>query len=327
MKKISENFKISIFMSFAIIIGFSIVFTFILILEPKLDVSTNEHEFFSRTEKVDEKIIIILGSSQTASFNATHIEINLLNNNKDYSIYNLSISADRPQKRLSSIDEIIKLQPKLVVYGIGFIDFENLKKVEIEKPRSILPDAQETFKEAISLEKYFDYDFSIFSSPKFIILKSIRDEINSNEVEYYYDKKTPFFSYDLKKKKNIMDNENLRKNSKEQQLSGIEPQIKNQDVIAFKKIIQKLKENNIDVIVIKMPFHPYYKQNMPTYYNSFLNEISQNLFEKFDVKTYSLIDKYDGLEIWNDSLHISINEKIISTLNNDLSNIILEQVN
>ena len=99
MKKISENIKISIFMCSAIILGFSIVFALILILEPKLDISSKEKEFFLRVEKFDENTIIILGSSQTASFNATYLENNLLNNNKDYSIYNLSISADRPQKR------------------------------------------------------------------------------------------------------------------------------------------------------------------------------------------------------------------------------------
>ena len=327
MKKISENIKISIFMCSAIILGFSIVFALILILEPKLDISSKEKEFFLRVETFDENTIIILGSSQTASFNATYLENNLLNNNKDYSIYNLSISADRPQKRLSNIDKIIELQPKMVIYGIGYIDFENLEKMKIDKPRSFMPDAQEIFVKLISLEQYFDFDFLIFSSPKYIILKSIRDQVNSKQINEYYDEKTPFFSYDLNKKRIILDDKNLKKNSKEHQLSGIKPQTQNQDVIAFKKILQKFKENNIDVIIINMPFHPYYKQIMPKYYNDFLNKITQNSLEEFDVKTYSLIDEYDKLKIWNDSIHISINEKGISTLNDDLLNILLEHVN
>ena len=57
MKKISENFKISIFMSFAIIIGFSIVFTFILI---SLIIDPNILSKLSNTRRIITILIDII---------------------------------------------------------------------------------------------------------------------------------------------------------------------------------------------------------------------------------------------------------------------------
>ena len=59
-------------------------------------------------------------------------------------VYNLAMYHDVPSKRLTDIDEIIALQPKIVFYGIAIADFFgpckysmdcNInKEIEIELP-------------------------------------------------------------------------------------------------------------------------------------------------------------------------------------------------
>ena len=322
--QLSINSKISVTIITAIIISFVIVFIVLSILEPSTDINLWQTQFFSKIPMFEEHTIIILGSSQSATLNANYIENNLRENQKNYSVYNLSISADRPSKRIQNIDEIINRNPELVIYGIGFIDFENIKKQSFNRPKSVLPDFAQYFSDFFSFEKY--PDFSVLQSPKFITLKNMRGMIKPDIINYYYDEKTPFFPYDLKKQSSVMTDEDLKNNLSFMRLSGIKPQEHNPDMIALKKIIQKFEDNDIKVILIQMPFHQYYTKTMPVYYENELEKLSQNLSDKYGIETYSLVHQYDDLEIWNDLLHISIDNQI-SFFNDDVSEIILNTVN
>ena len=77
-------------------------------------------------EIVKDKIFII-GSSNVYSINAEIINTELVEQQKNYLVYNLADMSDTPTKRITSIDNIISHKPKFVLYGIGIWEFQNLK--------------------------------------------------------------------------------------------------------------------------------------------------------------------------------------------------------
>ena len=111
------NAKIVISVLIAFIISFT-AFTLFLNWTSEFDeLSQSKKEFYSQNFESGNNIVI-LGSSQTGRLNSTYIEEKISSNIK-YDVYNLSIPANRPDHRLSSLDKIIAMNPKLLIYGIG----------------------------------------------------------------------------------------------------------------------------------------------------------------------------------------------------------------
>ncbi len=96
----------------------------------------------------------------------------------------------------------------------------------------------------------------------------------------------------------------------------------NADVIAFQKIINKLQENNIKIIIFTTPQSKYYLNAMPDSAKNTFDDLLNYLEKNSKVKIYSLQDKYKDLEIWDDPQHVAIfnNTQIYSM---DVSKIIL----
>ena len=133
------NLKIIFSLTIVFILSFSILITFLTISAPKLEINESQQEFYSKDFSSELDRIFIIGSSQTASLNATYIENKINKNNQNYEVYNLSIKADRPLTRLQTLDQLILTKPTLVIIGVGFFEFENLKKPLIIKPKIECP--------------------------------------------------------------------------------------------------------------------------------------------------------------------------------------------
>ena len=153
----NKNFQITV----VILIGFCLVFSSLFILQSIIivpNLESSQKEFFNK--KFDEKIqkVIILGSSQTAPLNTKYIIQKISENHDDYTVYNLSIDADNPKKRLQSLSNIISNKPDIVIYGLDIYNFN----VNVEKKSS--------YDQLLNPKNFFTYQFDDF-------MKSIQDKI------------------------------------------------------------------------------------------------------------------------------------------------------
>ena len=122
------NYKI-VFSVIFVIVSVSIIFSYsmdsyIQSYDPDWYGVINSNDAGNSKEK-----IFILGSSNVYSINATKINEQLTNQEKNFLVYNLADMGDTPAKRISSIDNIISHKPKLVLYGIGLWEFEKFTPV------------------------------------------------------------------------------------------------------------------------------------------------------------------------------------------------------
>ena len=164
-------------------------------------------------------------------------------------------------------------------------------------------------------------------SPKFVTLQTFRDSFFKNEEtrNLYFDEKAPFFTFDLDKKRKILDEEDLKIKAKLGNYKGIKPLDRNPQAQAFQKIIDKFDENNIKFIVISVPFPQPYFEVMPDYYEDRLNTIFDNSITDYSQNYNSFLHKYENMNIWSDLHHISIDENI-TYFNDDIVQLILEKL-
>ncbi|MDX1372317.1 MAG: hypothetical protein R3321_07595 [Nitrososphaeraceae archaeon] len=318
------NLKIVLSVSIVFAISLSFLMAFLTLSVSEVEIYELQNKFYSKDFSSDVDKIFIIGASQTASLNATYIEHQIKKSNYDYDVYNLSIISDRPITRLQTLDEIISMNPSLVVYGVGFLEFENLKRPLVEKPESIFPDPEEFFRDQINLQ---DSDFlNSLQSPKFITLQTIRDVFFEDEKKnLYLDESTPFFTYDLDKKRRIVDLDDLRIKAELKQFNGIKPLDRNPEVPALQKIIKKFNENEIKVILISCPFPKPYFEFMPDYYEERLNSIIDLTEDASNKNYYSFLHEYENMNIWSDLHHVSINDNV-KIFNDDIVEIILKEI-
>ncbi len=319
------NLKIIFSITIVFVMSFSVLITFLSVSAPKIGINELQNEFYSKDFPVDVNRIFIIGASQTASLNATYIENQINKNNQNYEVYNLSIAAGRPTDQLQKLDQLILSKPTLVLYGVGFVDFENSKMPLIEKPESIFPDPEEFFRDWTANE---NLEFlNSLQSPKFVTLQTFRDTFFKNEEikNLYLDDKVPFFTFDLDKKREILDLEELKIRAKLSQFKGIKPLDRNPQVQAFHKIINKFDENEIKIIVILVPFSKPYFEAMPNYYEDRFNSIFDKPIPDSNQNYYSFLHKYENMNIWSDLHHISIDENI-TYFTDDIVQIILEEL-
>lgn len=315
----------------AVLASFLLSFSFLIIfLNYYTDFDELEQwksDFFSQSF-TSEKKIILLGASQVGRLNSTYIQDYLEENGEFYSIYNLAIAADRPQNRITSIDKILKLNPDFVIYGIGFRDFEQKNKPQFNLPSSNMPDPKELIEKTIILNSFTDYDFGIFESPKVDTLKFIR---NFGHREYelselLYETNTPFYHPIKNPKQPVISEQGLIEEVSATSFNGIKSYDYNIDVLALEKIIQKLHENKIKIIIFTTPYNEYYLNAAPESYHNFMNSMLKIISEKYDIKIYKLHDRYNGQhDIWYDYTHIAIDEEI-TIFNNDISELILNEL-
>ena len=244
------------------------------------------------------------------------------------------MAADTPQERLKSIDLLISSNPKIVVYGIAYRAFmDQTRLVESVSPISPLPNPQDFFN-VISAKIFSGYDLEFIDNPKLVtlnILKSLKN-YGSKSVEG----KTIGDNLLLRPYPNALFNVSLKdipKNDVDLRnlffvegvtFNKISDYDKNPNVIAFKEIITKLEQNNIEIIIFITPQSKYYLDAMPNSAKITFETMIQNIEKDHKLKIHSLLDKYKDMNIWYNAQHIAIfnNTHIYST---DISKIINEE--
>lgn len=289
--------------------------------------------FFSEPLESNENNIFLIGSSHIKSLNTTSIEEQLSKNNQDFVVYNLSIGDDRPESRLKNLDLWISSNPKIVVYGISYRDFmdQPFSKQLKNKPNYLLPDPNSFFNEQIK-ELFSHYDLEFMENPKLVTFTALKlFENNINELgNKEFDKKNslvypyPNTFFEVRQDEFPLSDHELKNkfSAVGASYNSIRDFSNNVNVIAFQKIINKLQENNVKIIIFITPQSKYYLNAMPNSAKDTFDNLVDYLEKNTKVKIYSLQDKYKDLEIWVDPQHVATfnNTQIYSK---DVSKIIL----
>ncbi len=307
------------------------------------DALTLESVFFSKKFEPNEKRIFILGSSESKAVNTTQVQEYLLNHNSNYSVYNLAAAADLPESRFknNSLDMIIASKPDIVVYGISYRDFmDPLPDIQsLNKPNTPLPDPSKFFAELyLQLKTSLNYNLEVLDNPKLVTLSVIKSEgrkflgIKNPASGDNSDPETVIPYPHALFKTNLADrttrSDQLLKNYffvHGATFNGISDPNINSQIITFEKIIDKLQENNIKVIVFTTPKSKYYLNVMPSSEKEHFDSILKDISNKHHVKIYySLWDKYKDMVIWNDPTHVAINHDGL-VYGTDIAKIILNE--
>lgn len=277
--------------------------------------------------------IFILGSSQVASLNTSHIENFLKETDKKYQVYNLAQGADFPSLRLGDIDKMISLNPALIIYGVGFRDFETKQSLNFSPLDSnqiitehVLP-APRLFDENTELMlKENNFINKILKSPQIISLKLFNYVIRG-EFEYYYpniELKTPlipFANYSA-----TVPNSEIQEKFEKESIPFRGIQQNNLELIALSKILQKLQNNDIDIIVFSVPYNKAYLDNLSDNDIAIFTNSLEQITSENQVPLYYFHDKYAELEIWGDVFHTSYNKDTI-IYSDDIAEIIIKEIN
>jgi len=295
-----------------------IVFLFIIWNLPDHLFSANE-QFFSQEIKGENKIFI-LGSSHVYALNPILISNELQKNGEHFTVYNLGSPGDDFEERERTIEMIIEEEPKIVLYGIEPRAFETSGRNLVSSSYEVLPSIP-------SISKLFDFiEFEkkgVLKNPKFALIRTISKPINDiNQIENPYPN-SPFLTYDEKVSK-IVNLDDLYKIERES-ISSIEPAEKNSNLLYLKKIIDKLQENDIKMILFLTPhskiFLDYFPENERIVFQEIINEISMTN----EMFIHSEIDRYAELNVWHDHTHLAVNNNT-DFYSKDVAGFILDEI-
>jgi len=266
-------------------------------------------------EIVKDKIFII-GSSNVYSINAEIINTKLVEQQKNYLVYNLADMSDTPTKRITSIDNIISHKPKFVLYGIGIWEFQNFKAKSYSntdfllEPRNIFISLFENTMDSSVREQ-------IPSSPKDRSLMLLKYILRGPDQHFH-----PFIKFDPTP---INSYEKIIEDYGYPESNGFNFTEKNKKIIALKQILQKFEDNGIKVILFSNPQHKIVINSISeNEIESFQRMLNQNAHD-FEIPVYFFHDSYIDLDIWRDSFHISIHSDA-KIYTNDISKIIFKEL-
>jgi len=319
MKKI----LLIIFFSFLISFGIFLVLIQTFYQEQEIALIENEKNYYSSIQEIDHKIFLV-GGSHISAINPFFIEEFLAENNEEYEVFNLSKMANRPLREIKNIDLLISAKPEIVVYGISARDFAEIQSINkpIIQSNQPLPDPSLFFKNWLNIQNSELLILQPDFSPKLITLKEIRG-ISVNSQDYI---KAPFFRFDYKRDFNVMEDKELKLQAiVDAKPVEIKPIDKNQDLLSLKKIIIKLQENNIKIILFTTPQHKYLYDLVSITEKKAFEQIIIDIENSNNLEIYQFTEKYSDLEIWRNPTHIVIS-KSASIFSNDIANLILEEL-
>ncbi|MDE2588212.1 MAG: hypothetical protein KGL95_00885, partial [Patescibacteria group bacterium] len=313
----------SVLVSF--VIAFSILYVSLFLYHNKIEnglITENDQNSISRSQFYsqnfpDEKKIFLVGSSHLDPLNSTFIHDYLKQQGQEYHVYNLAEGADTPSERFKEIDMMISSHPTVVVYGIAARDFEDIHSVDISsfsKPVSYLPDPSFAFHQFLSwLNSYLNLDF--LENPQVDTLTSISNFMDKHgmtprlKYEYVSDPNLPFMTTISKDNYVAKNDEDLKRLRADVWSSnGISSPSNNENVMALKKIIEKLHENHIQVIIFTTPQHRYYLDAIPESEKNSFNEVVNYISEEEKIPIYNFTARYIDLNDWYNLTHLAMNE-------------------
>ena len=315
--------SISVFIVFVIV--FLSFFTLSSIFPIEGAVMKNHPFFESSLESKNN--IFLFGHSMVAQLNVTKINDVVTYENKNNLVYNVAFNADNPTKRLSYLDKFLNFKPTHVFYGISYDDFST-DFVE-QKNKEILPDLKLPFEQFIEKQNKEIGPLN----PKVMTLDAIRTIFSftglfphTSENKIYLDNAP--FSYFAEYQRLIhTDSLNLERYTSIEEIQNLEILYSNDNsnINDLKKIIKKLQQQNISVIIFLPPLHPTYLFNIQLDENEKFEKIISDIENEFNIPIYDLRDRYVELPIWMDVTHVAYNTDSM-IYSEDIADMILSEI-
>lgn len=303
----NTNAKIALSVLFSFIVVFTSLFIFLS--TDNRSINSIDH-FDSGPLDFDpsSKKVFLFGSSQIIRLNATLINEKVKMIDDTYTVYNLAEKGANPTDILPFIEEFILEKPAIIFYGFSYRDF-NVEKTE----SNILPDPSQEFTKII---ENVDPKLNTIN-PKSATLKTIRDSFQNEVV----------FPDDTDEIITILNDTQLRQQVylSEAPKLHIPPSDVNKRVKDVEKIISKVQDNNIKLILFLAPLNEHYLEVIPESEKNSFNMIVQELSEKYNVKIYDYSDRYVGLPIWADLVHVAYNKNAM-IYSSDVAEIIISEL-
>jgi hypothetical protein len=168
--------KIVTSISLALLISFSLLIFFQYYFQDQTTI--RETQFFSRNFDNTTSKILLIGSSHVGMLNVLEIEKIVNQNSNEYEIFNLARGSDTPTKKLKEIPLLLPLNPKLIVYGIGYRDFINSDSSNND---NFLPEPSKLFKNSL------DSELDFLNNPKLTTLNVVRNVMgDGNSEDFIY---------------------------------------------------------------------------------------------------------------------------------------------
>jgi hypothetical protein len=328
VKKIA--FAILSVLAVTLILAYSITDSY----QDEVTLPIKEEAFFSNVAS-GKKPIFIMGSSQVL-MNVTHVNEEIAKKELDYRVYDLAINSDNPSKRLKFMDSMISAKPELVIYGIGHRDFSNHPKllqgviVDVKTPQSILPDPKEIYSNEVFLENFnTDLNPKLFTLT--ILEKLISEEKKSSSsawIEGLEKGMFPFVRFPENLLVSYSNEQVVEKNIKFEEVKAmakIDPNELRKNSIAIKKIITKLKENDIRVVLYSAPYPQAFWDVVDSSDKQIAISTLQEISDEFDVPLYRLDEKYSHMDVWADYWHVTLLDEGL-VYSDDIVEIILDEI-
>lgn len=306
----------------SIFIAFIITFGSFFVMLSIFDFSTSikDHEFFKQEFDPNLNKIFLLGSSHVGSLNSTLIIEKVSNFDNNFVVYNLAYDSDDPEKRNETLEKLISLKPKIIFYGISYRDFESNIKQDF-----FLPDPNH----AIDL-LFTNNDFENIN-PRLITLKGIKTIFNYTQIFPSSSKisfpNTPFIQ-PSKTSTIILNDEELHKEIPEiiLQKNNSIIDLNGQKYEKFVHIVERLKQENITLVVFTTPLHPKYVEQISNFEKLAFQEILSNISNDYNVVIYNFTNTYNQYNIWNNLSHVALNDDS-DVYSNDVANMIISEIN
>ncbi len=279
------------------------------------ETSNLEGSFYSTSLNSTKTKIFLVGSSQVWRLNMTYLIEETSKFCPNCEIYNLGVAGDKPNNRIKTLNPLIELRPDLVIYGVGYPDFAFWKIIEksplmgIGTPDPILPNPKILFENSI---------FSNFPNtvnPKYFSLNVIKNlfENKNFEDEFILDPTHRVFKAD----KDFDEEDYLAYNNEElnqyeefhqwiDQTSKLDPDIYSKNAFTLKKIIERLQNNDIKVIVFTTPTPEVILEKISLSDQKIFISTFEEISEDYNLKTYFLHEKYSDKKIWSDPIHVTL---------------------
>ena len=279
----------------------------------------NGSEFYLQDFSSENELIFLIGSSNIGQLNTTLIHGKVSQKFPQYLVYNLAYNGDMPSERIKTIDEIIKLNPKIILYGITYRDFE----VDLIEKQPLF-DPQQFFTDLIINEIGIDNKIN----PKVTTLEIIRKTFSDTGLfpprESIRLDNSPFFVF-TSEQTTLANETELKKQGNNQKPINIGSIIENKHVSDLNLIIEKFQKNKIDVIVISTPLHQYSLDQISLETKANFSGILEKIRNIYDVKIYDFSDKYASEDIWANVSHVSYNKKS-NIYSDDIADIIITEL-
>jgi len=304
-----------------LIFSFVISFGLLLIVQNYFqeELIPKESEFYSQVFSSEDKIIFLMGSSNVGQLNTTLIHENVSQKFPQYVVYNLSYNGDIPSERTKTIDEIIKLNPKIILYGISYRDFE----VDLIEKQPLF-DPQQFFTDLITNEIEVNNEIN----PKFTTLEIIRKTFSDTGLfpprELIRLDNSPFFVF-TSEQTTLANEIELKQQGNNQKPINIGSIIENKQVSDLNLIIEKLQKNEIKIIIFSVPLHQYFLDQISPETKANFSNLLEKTRNTYDVKIYDFSDKYANEDIWANISHVSYNKKS-NIYSYDITDIIITEL-